>query len=87
MTGQESAALPARTAEPGKVDHTDTKPSYPRCASPRWVSVSLDGGFTRRAQCVPCGAVHDPVIGPGWRSPGYGDPEAEHPNYRQEINS
>lgn len=58
-------------------------PCCPRCKSPRWVSVSLDGGYTRRAQCVPCGALHIPVIGPGWKSPAFWDPEAEHPNYRK----
>lgn len=41
------------------------KPTCPRCGSPRWVSVSLDEGWTRRAQCVPCGAYHPGVIGPG----------------------
>jgi hypothetical protein len=30
----------------------------PKCGSPRWVSISLDGGSTRRAQCVPCGSIH-----------------------------
>jgi hypothetical protein len=59
-----------------------TAPLCPRCNSPRWVSVSLDGGWTRRAQCVPCGALHEPVIGPGFLSRKYGDPEAEHPAYR-----
>jgi hypothetical protein len=41
----------------------------PRCLSPQWVSVSLDGGWTRKAQCVPCGAYHPGSIGPGWKSP------------------
>lgn len=58
-------------------------PRCPRCASPRWVSVSLDGGWTRLAQCVPCGAYHPGTIGPGWKSPRFGDPEAEHPDYRR----
>lgn len=31
-----------------------------RCGSPRWVAVSLDEGFSRKRQCVPCGRV-DPV--------------------------
>jgi transcription elongation factor Elf1 len=39
----------------------------PRCRSTWWVSVSVDGGWTRRAQCVPCGAVHA-KLGPGWRN-------------------
>lgn len=60
----------------------DDPPACPRCGSPRWVSVSLDGGWTRRAQCVPCGAHHKPVIGPGWRSPRFADPDALHPDYR-----
>lgn len=38
----------------------------PRCGSTHWVSVSLNGGWTRCAQCVPCGKVHA-VLGPGWR--------------------
>lgn len=38
----------------------------PACGSTSWVSVSLDEGYTRRAQCVPCGKVHAP-LGPGWR--------------------
>jgi hypothetical protein len=49
--------------------------------------VSLNGGFTRRAQCVPCGAYHEPVIGPGWKSPRWGDPAAEHPDYRRESTA
>jgi hypothetical protein len=61
-----------------------TPPVCPRCGSPRWVAVSLDGGWTRRAQCVPCGAYHEPVIGPGFLSRRYGDPEAVHPDYREE---
>ena len=32
-----------------------------RCASGRWVAVSLDGGATRLHQCVPCGAIGNPV--------------------------
>jgi hypothetical protein len=28
------------------------------CGSRRWVAVSLDGGLTRRRQCVPCGTIH-----------------------------
>ncbi|MDB4928308.1 MAG: hypothetical protein JWM10_792 [Myxococcaceae bacterium] len=37
----------------------------PRCGSPRWVSVSLDGAWPRVPQCVPCGAYHETVLGPG----------------------
>lgn len=59
-------------------------PQCPRCGSPRWVSVSLDEGWTRRAQCVACGALHGPVIGPGWRSPRRADPDAVHPRYREQ---
>ncbi len=48
---------------------TDEEPGpCPNCGSPRWVSVSLDGGWTRRAQCVPCGHVRPGVIGPDWRA-------------------
>ena len=65
---------------------SETGPRCPRCGSPRWVSVSLDEGYTRRAQCVPCGAYHKPVIGPGWKSKRFRDPEAEHPDYREERN-
>ena len=57
-------------------------PKCPRCGSHRWVSVSLNGGWTRRAQCVPCGAIHEPVIGPGWQASNYRDPTAVHPDYR-----
>lgn len=60
----------------------ETGPRCPQCGSKRWVSVSLNGGYTRLAQCVPCGAYHKPVIGPGWRSPRFHDPEAVHPDYR-----
>jgi transcription elongation factor Elf1 len=45
----------------------ETKRLCPVCGSERWVSISLDQGYTRRAQCVPCGAIHPGVIGPGWR--------------------
>jgi rubredoxin len=41
----------------------------PRCGSTRWVSVSLDEGYTRRAQCIPCGHVHA-KLGPGWKLGG-----------------
>lgn len=30
----------------------------PRCRSGRYVSASIDGGWTRHAQCVPCGRIH-----------------------------
>ncbi|RKR92812.1 hypothetical protein BDK92_7294 [Micromonospora pisi] len=46
----------------------DTAQVCPRCGSPQWVSVSLDGGWTCKAQCVPCGAYHPGAIGLGWRS-------------------
>lgn len=45
-----------------------TERRCPACRSPRWVSVSFDGGWTRRAQCVPCGKVHADPLGPGWRA-------------------
>lgn len=57
----------------------DGEPSHltcPRCGSLAWVSVSLDGGWTRRAQCVPCGAHHPGSIGPGWRSLPFADSDA-----------
>jgi hypothetical protein len=38
-----------------------------RCGSTEWVSVSLTAGFTRHAQCVPCGKIGD-FLGPGWRA-------------------
>lgn len=60
------------------------KPTCPRCGSLRWVSVSLNGGWTRLAQCVPCGAYHKVVIGPGWKSPRFHDPDAIHPDYRED---
>lgn len=62
---------------------TQTKPRCPNCGSPRWVSVSLNEGLTRLAQCIPCGAYHDVIIGPGWQSPRFNDPEAVHPDYRK----
>ncbi|MEV4705046.1 hypothetical protein [Actinoplanes sp. NPDC049316] len=37
-------------------------PACRRCGSPRWVPVSLDQGFTRRRQCVPCGLIWPGVI-------------------------
>jgi len=48
---------------------TDPVHICPRCGSDRWVSVSLDGGWTRLAQCVPCGQVHA-KLGPGWKNGG-----------------
>lgn len=41
-----------------------------RCGSNRWVSISLDEGWTRVAQCVPCGAI-GPKLGKGWRQLHY----------------
>ncbi len=63
--------------------HAADSPRCPSCGSPRWVSVSLDGGWTRKAQCVPCGAYHPGTIGPGSESPRFGDPDAVHPAYRE----
>ncbi len=40
----------------------------PNCGSSRYVSASFDGGWTRKAQCVPCGRVHA-HLGDGWRVP------------------
>lgn len=57
------AALVERTsADTGQTEHR-----CPRCGSPRWVSASLDEGWTRIAQCIPCGAYGD-KLGPGWRA-------------------
>lgn len=60
-------------------------PRCDRCGSARWVSVSFDEGWSRRAQCVLCGALHQGgiCIGPGWRSPRFNDPQAVHPAYRR----
>ena len=41
-----------------------------RCGSARFVSVSFDTGFTRWAQCVPCGTVHPTWRAPGWKTGG-----------------
>jgi hypothetical protein len=40
-----------------------------RCGSNRFVSVSFDGGFIRRPQCVPCGKVDGRFFGYGSNSP------------------
>lgn len=48
-----------------ETDHVEHR--CPSCGSTSWVSVSLDEGYTRRAQCVPCGKVHA-RLGPGWRA-------------------
>jgi Uncharacterized Zn ribbon-containing protein len=68
QAGRLVAAIADRIAPepPKEVDPTLT---CPRCGSDRWVSVSLDEGWTRRAQCGPCGQVHAP-LGPGWRAGG-----------------
>lgn len=47
----------------------DGEHTCPKCGSTRYVSVSLNGGLTRIAQCVPCGAYGD-KLGPGWRNGG-----------------
>jgi hypothetical protein len=49
-------------------DARENVSTCPRCGSPRWVAVSLDEGYTRRRQCVPCGRIHPGVIGPGWKA-------------------
>jgi hypothetical protein len=61
MRRDEAAAL---IAVLGEAQSPDTAPrpdgrawSCPACGSSRWVSVSFDRGFTRKAQCVPCGTV------------------------------
>lgn len=45
----------------------------PRCGSNRFVSVSLDTGYTRIPQCVPCGHYHPDYRGRGYRSQGGAD--------------
>jgi len=45
-----------------------TSESCSSCGSNQWVSVSLDGGWSRRAQCVPCGTIRPGIIGPGWQA-------------------
>lgn len=40
----------------------------PRCGSNRFVSVSFDGGYIRRPQCVPCGHLHPDFYGYGSNS-------------------
>ena len=60
------------------------RPRCPQCGSIKWVSVSLDEGWTRRAQCIPCGAYHAVgVIGPGYKARNSQDKEAVHPDYRK----
>lgn len=50
----------------------------PRCGSDRKVSTSLDCGYTRTPQCVPCGHYDTATtLGPGWR--------AEHEQRQAEI--
>lgn len=71
LLGHRMAVEPALVTCPGRERSQpadEAKRSCPRCGSPEWVSVSLDQGCTRRAQCVPCGHYHPGVIGPGWRS-------------------
>ena len=42
----------------------------PKCGSTRWVSTSIDQGYSRIPQCVPCGHYDTLTrLGPGWRSP------------------
>jgi uncharacterized Zn finger protein len=48
-------------------DHEEHR--CPRCGSLRWVSISSNGGYSRYAQCVPCGWVHA-YLGPGWKAGG-----------------
>lgn len=44
----------------------------PRCGSDRWISVSLNEGYTRIPQCVQCGTYHGGVVlGPGWKHPDF----------------
>lgn len=87
MPGGE-VALPVRRDGEGALTAAPPSPEIetprcPACGSTRWVSVSLDEGWSRRAQCVPCGAYHAPMIGYGYKSAHYGDPEHDHPAYRK----
>jgi hypothetical protein len=59
-------------------------PKRPRCGSLKWVSISPDEGWTRRAQWAPCSCYHPGVIGPGRWSPRYNDPEAVDPTLRDD---
>jgi hypothetical protein len=47
----------------------EPEPTCPRCGTRQWVSVSLNGGYTRTAQCVKCGH-YGRVLGPGWKAGG-----------------
>lgn len=59
MSYVEDDRSPEEIQESAHIDD-GTKPTMasdrcPRCGSDRWVSASFNGGFTIRAQCVPCG--------------------------------
>lgn len=73
--------LPVGPSHPKDSQTGKPKPRCPACGSDRWVSVSLNGGYTRIPQCVPCGAYHKAVLGPGWRSARYNDSTAMNPDY------
>jgi DNA-directed RNA polymerase subunit RPC12/RpoP len=71
----EAAAAQAATVVPrcaAGSDAVSERDEYdgacPACGSRRWVGVSLNGGWTRIPQCVPCGAYHRHTLGPGWRA-------------------
>lgn len=64
-------SLAAESGRERSPEPKEPKRRCPRCGSREWVSVSLDEGYTRLAQCVPCGAMHPGVIGPGWRTEEY----------------
>lgn len=73
LLGHRMAVEPALVTRPARersqaADPDEAERTCPRCGSPEWVSVSLDQGYTRRAQCVPCGHYHPGILGPGWRS-------------------
>ncbi len=64
------AGLAATLPDPESDAGREKTRTCPRCGSLNWVSVSLDQGYTRRAQCVPCGHIHSGILGPGWKAGG-----------------
>ena len=65
----ELPAAPSLKAEPQQGSGEDTYTgACPQCGSSKWISVSLNEGYTRIPQCVPCGAYHRHTLGPGWRA-------------------
>jgi hypothetical protein len=71
---QVCAVVPAAEPAPGTPLPAFADLSCPSCGSARFVGVSLDGGNTRRAQCVPCGTVHPKPV--RWLEPEHAPIEA-----------